>query len=242
MLNNFRNISGTDKIWRSATIYRKNLTDKEKAQLDSLGLDIIFDLRCKSEAREKPDYVPEGCNYMRLNTINAQKYRYVLTDLRSRILAGHLVGPFEYKLKKNKFDSYPAIADSPVWEQVFAAMDRGDKILFHCTEGKDRTGFCAAILEHCFDISDEEIMQNYMLSNELRPPKNRQSLRKIGFSQKLIDDIKYAESTHEELLLHALNSVNEKYGSLDEMLLKKFDVTEERKAKWKEVYCLGQGK
>ena len=61
MLNNFRNISGTDKIWRSATIYRKNLTDDEKAQLDSLGLDVIFDLRCRNEAREKPDYVPEGC-------------------------------------------------------------------------------------------------------------------------------------------------------------------------------------
>lgn len=237
MLNNFRNVSGTNKIWRSATLYRKGLTDDEKTKLDSLNLDIVFDLRCKSEAREKPDYIPAGSAYMRLNTINAQKYRYVITDIRSRILAGHLVGPFEYKLKKNKFDSYTAIADSPVWAEVFAAMDRGEKFLFHCTEGKDRTGFCAVIIEHCFGIDDDTIMKNYLLSNELRPPKNRQSLRKIGFSQKLIDDIKYAETTHEELLLHAYKYVNDNYGSLDNMLLQKFNVTEERKAHWREIYC-----
>ena len=237
MLNNFRNVSGSNKIWRSATIYGKGLTDEEKAQLDSLGLDKVFDLRCKSEARERPDYIPSGATYVRLNTINAQKYRYVLTDLRSRILAGHLVGPFEYKLKKNKFDSYPAIADSPVWAEVFAAMDRGEKFLFHCTEGKDRTGFCSVIIEHCLGIDDDTIMQNYLVSNELRPPKNRQNLKKMGFSQRRIDDIKYAETTHEELLLHAYNFVNEKYGNLDQMLLRKFDVTEERKARWKEIYC-----
>lgn len=236
MLNNFRNVSGTDKIWRSATIYKRNLTDDEKATLDSLGLDRIFDLRCRMEAFEKPDYIPEGTEYTRLNTINAQKYRYVLTDLRSRILAGHLVGRFEYKLKKNKIDSYPAIAFSPVWEEVFNAMDRGEKFLFHCTEGKDRTGFCACIIEHCLGISDDEIMENYMKSNELRPPKNRQKLRKMGFAQQLIDDIKYAESTHEELLLHALDAVNEEYGSLDNMLKEKFNVTEERKENWKKLY------
>ena len=236
MLNNFRNVSGTNKIWRSATLYNKGLNDAERKKLSSLGLDIIFDLRCRSEAFEKPDFVPEGTKYVRLNTINAQKYRFVITDYRSRILAAHNVGPFKDRMIKNKWDSYSAIALSPVWEEVFKAMDRGDKFLFHCTEGKDRTGFCAVIIEHCLGVSDEEIMSNYLLSNELRPPKNRQSLRKIGFSQHQIDNIKYAESTHEELLLHAYETVNKKYGSLDEMLLKKFGVTEERKAHWKEVY------
>ena len=237
MLNNFRNVSGTDKIWRSATIYKNQLNDEEKAMLQSLELDHIFDLRCRMEAFEKPDFVPEGCTYKRLNTINAQKYRYVLTDIRSKILAGHLVEPWSYKMRQNKWDSYEAIALSPVWKEIFEAMDRGERFLFHCTEGKDRTGFCAVIIEHCLGISDEEIMANYLISNELRPPKDRQKqLERLKFSQRRIDDIRYAESTHEELLLHAYDIVNENYGSLDEMLLKKFDVTEERKTKWKEVY------
>lgn len=236
MLNNFRNTLGTDKIWRSATVYKNQLTDEEKEMISSLDLDHIFDLRCRLEAFEKPDFVPECCKYERLNTINAQKYRYVLTDYRSRILACHLVGPFAYRMKQNKWDSYEGIALSPVWEEVFNAMDRGERFLFHCTEGKDRTGFCAAIIEHCLGISDDEIMQGYLLSNELRPPKDRQKLRSFGFSQRRIDDIRYAETTHEELLLHAYDVVNENFGSLDEMLLLKFNVTEERKAKWKEVY------
>jgi len=236
MLNNFRNVSGTDKIFRSATLYKEHLLDTDKEYLDSLNIDTVYDLRAFSEAFEKPDYIPKGANYKRLSTINPQKYRYVLTDYRSRILAVHLFGPFAYKMKKNKWDSYAAIALSPVWETIFNAMDRGERFIFHCTEGKDRTGFCAAIIEHCLGVSDNEIMYNYILSNELRPPKNRQSLRKMGISQRRIDDIKYAETTHEELLLHAYETVNENFGSLDEMLLKKFNVTEERKAKWKEVY------
>ena len=236
MLTNFRNVSGTDKIFRSATLYKRDLTDDEKDYLSSLNLDCIYDLRCRSEAFEKPDFIPDGCNYKRLNTLNAQKYRYVLTDYRSRILAGHMVGPFEYKLKKNKWDSYAGIALSDVWSEIFSAMDRGERFVFHCTEGKDRTGFCANIIEHCLGISDDEIMANYLISNELRPPKNRQSIRKLGYSQKLVDDIRYAETTHEELLLHAWDTVNENYGSLDQMLLEKFGVTEERKARWKEIY------
>jgi protein-tyrosine phosphatase len=37
--------------------------------------------------------------------------------------------------------------------------------LFHCTADKGRTGV-ASLLLHIFDVSDEEIMKDYLRSNE----------------------------------------------------------------------------
>lgn len=246
MLTNFRDLGGLicadgsmiapGKIYRSAVM--KNIDDEDKLRLDSLGLDTIFDLRVKAEAREVPDYVPEGCTYKQMDVFDPWKYRYIVVTVRSKILVGHLRGPFEYKLKKNKEDSYEAIALSDVWSEIFDAMDRGETFLFHCTEGKDRTGFCAMLIEHCLGRDNDGIMEEYLLSNELRPPKDRSKLKYIGFSKKLIEDIKYAETTHPELLLRAYAAVDREYGSLDNMLLQKFNVTEERKEKWRKTYVV----
>jgi protein-tyrosine phosphatase len=43
--------------------------------------------------------------------------------------------------------------------------------VFHCTAGKDRTGFAAALLLHALGASREEILRDYLLTNErLKPP------------------------------------------------------------------------
>jgi len=47
-------------------------------------------------------------------------------------------------------------------QEVLAA--KGQPVLFHCTAGKDRTGFAAAILLRILGVPQETVMQDYMLS------------------------------------------------------------------------------
>jgi len=45
-------------------------------------------------------------------------------------------------------------------------LDSGEPTVFHCTAGKDRTGFAAALLLHALDTPEEEVMRDYLLTND----------------------------------------------------------------------------
>ncbi len=41
-------------------------------------------------------------------------------------------------------------------------------VVIHCTEGKDRTGWVSALLQMIAGVGDEQIMDEYLLSNRRR--------------------------------------------------------------------------
>ena len=43
---------------------------------------------------------------------------------------------------------------------------KGQPLLFHCTAGKDRTGFAAAITLRLLGVPEETILEDYLLSND----------------------------------------------------------------------------
>jgi len=42
----------------------------------------------------------------------------------------------------------------------------GEPTVFHCTAGKDRTGFAAALLLKAVGVPDEDVMRDYLLTND----------------------------------------------------------------------------
>ena len=56
---------------------------------------------------------------------------------------------------------------TPRFAEFFAHLLESDQpTVFHCTAGKDRTGFAAALLLKAVGASDEEVMHDYLLTNE----------------------------------------------------------------------------
>jgi protein-tyrosine phosphatase len=49
----------------------------------------------------------------------------------------------------------------------------GRPVLFHCTAGKDRTGFAAAIILRILGVLPETVMQDYLLTNQYYFPSHR---------------------------------------------------------------------
>ena len=45
-------------------------------------------------------------------------------------------------------------------------LESNEPTVFHCTAGKDRTGMAAALLLHALGASPEEVMRDYLLTNE----------------------------------------------------------------------------
>ena len=63
--------------------------------------------------------------------------------------------------------SYMKIAKSSSLKDIFTAMATSESgVLFNCSAGKDRTGVISAILLMLCGVSDEEIVEDYMLTKE----------------------------------------------------------------------------
>ena len=63
--------------------------------------------------------------------------------------------------------SYMAIAQAESMSKVFRTIAEAESgVMFNCTAGKDRTGVVSAILLLHAGVSDEDIIENYVLTKE----------------------------------------------------------------------------
>jgi len=57
---------------------------------------------------------------------------------------------------------------APRFAQLFQLLlDSQDPLVFHCTAGKDRTGWAAALLLTALGVDEDTVMQDYLLTNQL---------------------------------------------------------------------------
>ncbi len=75
--------------------------------------------------------------------------------------------------------------DFPVrYRQVFGEFMRnaqaGKTLLYHCTAGKDRTGFASLLLLSALGVGQGDILANYLESNQRNARFNTQALERIA--------------------------------------------------------------
>ena len=76
----------------------------------------------------------------------------------------------------------------------------GSRIIFHCTAGKDRTGFAAALILSLFGVSKRHIFEDYMLSNEQYKPTEKvtKEVNQIGVKELLKVDESWLDAGLQE--------------------------------------------
>lgn len=256
-LPNFRDLGGLPcedgrvikpgKLYRTPILRPKGLSRRERAKtvafLDALELDTILDLRSRAEYTEKPDYCPPGVRHLEVPSFEDGQVDRIIVTRRSVRRMLMLRGKKIPLLVEEKLESYrvmPFSNGQVALKALFEALDRGDTIAFHCTEGKDRTGFMAYILEHCLGRSDEAAYEEYLKSNvpmEEKIARQERFFRFILMPKELMEAMNYVEHCHTELLDLSIETILERYPSVDAYLEAEFGVTEERKAQWRNTYC-----
>ena len=103
--------------------------------------------------------------------------------------------------------------NSPRFAELFAHLIEDDApLVFHCTAGKDRTGFAAALILRALGVSESVVMQDYLLTNDLfRPPELVGS-----YAPKEVRDVIARVQTG--FLEAAFEAVNNSHGSVDQYL------------------------
>lgn len=224
------------KLYRTSTLVAK--TEADKHFIEGLDLDCILDYRITEEAKENPDYVPEGVEYLHVPILREDGALVGLTD-KAKLKFLRATPEMSKALIEGISGTYKEMPFSLGYKELFKRMDEGKTIAFHCTAGKDRTGISAMLIELAFDRNLEDIKHEYMLSNDMRLATNLRIKRimKLALAPKhAIDACWYALTNHVENLETSLALILEKYGTFKNYLKEHYGVTEERIAKWKEYY------
>ena len=110
-------------------------------------------------------------------------------------------------------------------------LDEGRAVLFHCTQGKDRTGVAAMLILSALGVPEEVIIEDYMMTNiynSNRIAKERKMLEVLnGLSPEKIERYlmvmdKVSESTMTSVIAH----LKEKYGSVKGFILTELEVSD----------------
>ncbi|GAA1364370.1 tyrosine-protein phosphatase [Streptomyces beijiangensis] len=204
----------------------------------ALGLTTIVDFRTEAERTDYPDRVPSGARLVvadaLADTVNSQdrpaaaQIKHILTDpaVAERELGGG-------KAQAVFADTYRALVSSDSARSAYRtlltelAADDAGPLLFHCTAGKDRTGWGATVILGLLGADEETIRREYLAVN----PAVRQAFASFveGFVAQGGDpEIALAIiGVVPEYLAAALEEVDVRYGSLEKYVREGLGVPDE---------------
>lgn len=176
---NFRDIGGYSagqgrqtrwrRVYRSDSLAR--LTERDLAALAELGLFGLSDFRLPGERLSNPDRLPAG-HAMRVLTPG---FIPAGTEAMLAEIAAGRIGPEDIRqevLRHYRLFATDHLEDYRSTFRMILDAD-GRPVLLHCTSGKDRTGFGIALVMLAAGCEMEDILDDYVLTNDYR--------RDIGF-------------------------------------------------------------
>ena len=210
---------GYGRIFRSASLYNATSSDMD-ILLGQLQIKHIIDFRNASETivEKEPERLVQESDYhwipilvegtardeivrhLKQEHPESEDFVKLLVDVNRRLVTDH-----QDELRE--------------WFSILLREE--PPFLFHCTEGKDRTGFAAALLLGALGVGQEDIFNDYLLTNivnaesiEERVRNSRAlSLFRLGteqLRQLLMAQKEYLQAAFIELELH--------YGDLETYL------------------------
>jgi protein-tyrosine phosphatase len=215
---NFRDVGGyrtssgqwvrTGLAFRSGTL---TLTPTELEVIEQLQLRAVYDLRTPGEIETAPDTVPAGATYLNYNVSGVS--RVTVPETPTPEVAQQF-------MRQGVIATATAPSAVEAYHNLFTDIaDRPGAGLFHCTAGKDRTGWASAVLLTLLEVPEETVLDDYLLSNEY--------YRQSGHVRAILADLpaeKAAAYSHfmevkPEYLQAGLDAVHEQFGSMTDYAL-----------------------
>lgn len=218
--DNFRDVAGTGAGYpttdghrlRRGVFYRSNelqLTDADAGVLAGLGITRIHDLRSQMEVDAHPDVDVPGAVW----------HHVEVSGIPMEMVSGLADADAATRVMRQVYDAFVRSADA---RASYAALlgdlaTRPVPQLFHCTAGKDRTGWAAVLLLEIAGVDRDTIVADYLLTNEVSSATREKYLALIAehlgadkvavYEPTMVVDASFVGS--------AYDAVAELYGSVD---------------------------
>lgn len=220
--HNTRDLGGyllPNDIIKSGILFRsdklKNITHNDIIQLNNLGIQRIIDFRSEIERLKEPNVIIEGIEYIEMpievdKKINEKIYEALnsKTDMKRFLIEANRDFVKEYKDVFSKF--LKVIIKNPV------------PTLFHCTAGKDRTGFATYLIYKILGLDDETIIEDYMKTNYFINETINEQLENVSKLMNIDGNKAYKLlpllTVDLEYINSAINTAIKNYGSIENFI------------------------
>lgn len=231
--SNFRDLGGYVGVDGQAVRWRRlfrsdhlaALTSDDGQTLQSLGVSRAFDFRGVSERAAAPYQLAGVAQHsLPIEPTVVQRMKDLL-EAGQTVTPEHTVMLMEQTYRDFVHDNAARFAD------LFAhLLDSDEPLVFHCTAGKDRTGFAAALILMALGVPRPVVMQDYLLTNDYyRMPPFDQSRAPREILQVLW-------RVQQEFLDAALHAVDQDYGGVDNYLARELGVRAPERRRLGQLY------
>jgi protein-tyrosine phosphatase len=218
--DNFRDVAGPGAGYRTrnggrvrrGVYFRSNelqLTPEDATSLSDLGITTIHDLRGSMEIEAHPDAEVPGARW----------HHVEVSGIPMEMVSGLEDADAAVRVMHGVYDAFVRVPQARrSYAELLSELATGPlPQLFHCTAGKDRTGWAAALLLEIAGVDRATILDDYLLTNQFSSGTRTKYLGLIA--QHLGDDkVAVYEPTmvvEESYLDTAYATVDELYGSVD---------------------------
>jgi protein-tyrosine phosphatase len=227
--SNFRDVGGIpaadSRILKTGLLFRSDelsqLTRADREKLGGLKLKTVVDLRTADERRSQRSRLP-GENGLRTLSIPIRPGQ---DFTRGQLFVYILRHPGQVDFEKLIRDYYFTMAferTAQVGEILTLLADEGNlPALIHCTAGKDRTGFLAALVQWSLGVAPETVLEDYLLTNRLLKPERKdfiRSLRWVNLLRASPAGLQPVLEARREYLQAVLDEIVHRYGNVEAYL------------------------
>lgn len=227
--------------------YRANqlseISPDDMQKLSDLGLKNAYDLRTLAEREARPEELPSGVSYVWLDVLAdaeesgaANLERLMKNPKQANEVLGD--GKAEAAFMRGYRDFVSLSSARLEFRKLFLCL--GDKnqlpAVFHCTTGKDRTGWATAALLTLLGVPREKVMEDFLRSNEYIIPKYKPVID--GFVEAGGDKAIPAAilGVKQEYLEAAFDEMETKYGTIENYFSEGLGISTARQQALRDLY------
>lgn len=196
------------------------------------GITDVYDLRTEEEIALKKDHLPQSINWIHYPIFeegNSLQMRAVMqqfeTDTFTPETANELL-----VIANREFVQKNTATFSNLIKQI---LDRSTPSLFHCTAGKDRTGFTAAMILSILGVDRQTVINEYLMTNYYTHDKLSNDLESIitAFGGKIKPEVMIPLMTvNRSYIEAALQEIDNTYGDMNTYIREGLNISDEQRA------------
>lgn len=244
--DNFRDLGGyptrDGRRTRWGTLYRSGqlseLTDADLDYLSDLGIALVCDFRSPQEREAEPDRLPTdpapAVRELEIYTPGVDP-----SGLRDRIMSDDLegldLGGFLVEANRAFVTEF-----APRYRTMFEAVLAGGNLpmVVHCTAGKDRAGVAAALLLLSVGVSEQTVLQDFLLTNHYTAQRVEETLlgiRILSLFRTDPEEVRPLLLVEPRYLEAAFESMRAQDGSIEDYLGTTLGLSSEDRARLREL-------
>lgn len=217
-----------NKLFRSGNLSKATDHDLHRLR-DEFGVHQVIDFRSDFEYMRKPDKLLDGMQSILIPVLDESMHGDAFNKEQVVPATGvdfmeFLFGIARHPIAKTLKDKlYNYFVDSDYANKQYAKAfeiilaQKGAPVLWHCTSGKDRAGYCSALMLAALGADDDTVLDDYEESEksyhkqlEAMSKKGRES----GMTDEQLDILHFLVSVKREYMETPVKRINQEYGSL----------------------------